>query len=170
MVLKLSDYNAAYFGDIKESGGSRHDAGYSEYLDIVKEKPYLKRCERVLNVVSGRILELGCGIGTYARIARSRGLDWTAIDSSDWCKRHEVTNIIKTDALSYLKSQSDNSFDYVVSFAFIECLGDTELRIIKKEMDRVGIKQLHYSYENPNPTYYNTSVKRRISKAENIIG
>lgn len=170
MVLNNSEYNAAYYGDVKESGGLRHDAGYSNYLEIIKEKAYLKRSEDVLNKVSGKILELGCGVGTYAKLAREKGLDWTAIDFSEWCKRHEETQIIKAEAESFLLSQADNSFDYIVSFAFIECLKDDDLRVMQIQMDRVGIKQIHSTYKNPNPLYYNTSVKSRIPEALNVVG
>ena len=170
MVLDRLDYNAAYFGDDSERNGSRHDAGYSDYLDIVKEKPYLRRANRVFSTVSGKILELGCGIGTYAKIAKDAGFNWTALDFSDWCYRHRETRIIKQDALSYLKAQRDNSFDYIVSWGFIECLSDEELRIMKTEMDRVATNQMHLSYKNPNSLYYNTEVKTRIDGVLNIIG
>lgn len=168
MVLTIDKYDAAYFGDVITSGGLRHEAGYSNYLEIVKEKPYLKRADRAFNAVSGKILELGCGVGTYAKEALNRGLDWTALDSSNWCKRHEVTKIIEQDALTYLRSQANNSFDYIVSFGFIECFDNGGLEALKTEMDGVGRNQLHYTYKKPNPLYYNTSVKSRITEAQDI--
>lgn len=169
MILSRSQYDAAYFGDIIESGGLRHEAGYTYYLDLIKEKPYLKRSDRVFNTASERILELGCGIGTYAKIALSRGLDWIALDWSLWAKQHEVTPIIEEDALTYLLAQANNSFDYIVSFGFIECFTDGQLLVLKNEMDRVGINQIHLTYENPNPLYYNTSVKSRILDAIDLV-
>lgn len=137
---------------------------------MVKDKPYLKRADRVLKVVSGKILELGCGVGTYAKEARKQDLDWTAIDVSPWCKRHEATPIIKQDAMTYLQSQPNDSFDYVVSFALMECFDDVEIQKLKIEMDRVGRNQIHLTYKNPNPRYYNTSVKSRIPEAKNLVG
>lgn len=174
MELTQAEYNAAYFGDDDERAGARHDAGYSNYLHLVTEKPYIKRPDRVFNAVSGRILELGCGVGTYAEMARSptrtrRALDWTALDWSNWCKRHEVTLIIEQDALSYLQAQADNSFDYIVSFGFIECLADSDLGVMKTEMDRVAINQMHLTYVNPNSLFYNTSVKSRITEAIDLV-
>lgn len=166
MVLAKSDYDAAYFGDIEESGGLRHDAGYSNYLEIVKEAGYQKRSDYVLSKVSGRILELACGVGTYVRLAKQRGLDWVAVDASDWCKRHEEAPLIEQDALTYLQSQSDNSFDWIVSFAFLECLSPSQLLQYYKETKRVGKNQIHSVYKSPNPKYYES---RDISQLKQIL-
>ena len=169
MVLKQKDYDAAYFGDTIESGGLRHDAGYRYYLKLILQKPYQKRCDRFINAASGKILELGCGVGTYARKGRVQGLDWTAIDVSNWCKRHEVTTIIENDALTFLQAQTNNSFDWIVSWGFIECLKDSDLKTMKDEMNRVCINQKHFSYTNPNSQYYNIDVKSKITDVRDII-
>lgn len=146
---------AAYFGDMKASGGLKHEAGYSNYLDSVKQSGYLKHAEYVLDKVSGKILELGCGIGVYAKEGISRGLDWTAVDILTWCKEHEVTSIIKSDALAYLQTQDDNSFNWIVSFAFLECIPNPDLLQLYNEMKRVASTgQIHSTYKSPNSTYY----------------
>lgn len=159
-------FDAAYFGldpDLKRN------SGYDNYLELIKEIPYLKRADRALSKVSGKILELGCGVGTYQKLAEKKGLDWLGIDSSTWCYQNKVTEITFSDALDFLKSQKDNSFDFIVSFAFLECQNEKQLQLIKNQMDRVAKNQLHYCYKNPNPDFYN-SKNHMIIGVNNIIG
>ena len=84
------------------------------------------------------------------------------------CRLHEETKIIQQDALSFLNNQPKNSFDYIVSFAFLECFSNDDLKFLKLQMDRVAKKQIHYCFKDPNPIYYNTEVNSIISEVKTI--
>lgn len=171
--LTSKDFSPAYFGDIEESRGLRHDAGYTNYLELetnyIAERNIKKFFTRHNIPKTVRVLELGSAVGFMGKIAKQEGhTDWVCVDWSNWCKRHEVYPVIEQDALTFLTSQDDNSFDYIISKAFLECFNDDALKILKIEMDRVGKNQIHYLYKEPNPLYYNTSVKLIISEARDI--
>jgi len=115
VFLNRNKYGAPYFGDVIESGGLRHDAGYSDYLGFAigwKERLIIQKFLTRHNIPKNvRILELGASIGFMGKVATEEGYtNWTCVDWSDWCKRHEVFTIIEEDALVYLNSIPDNSY------------------------------------------------------------
>lgn len=171
MVLTQSQYDAAYFDDREESNGLKHSAGYTEYLkfqtDHVRKAKILDFLNKHKIPKDATILELGAAVGFAGLIAKEQGYkNWTCLDWSDYCKKHEVYPIIKQDALTWLKTLDDNSYDYIISFAFLECCNNDGLTNCKTEMDRVAVKQIHQCHERPNPLYYNTEVKSTIPGVE----
>jgi len=159
MVLNRSQYDAAYFGDLDESGGLRHKAGYSRYLISQTDgfereglEAFLLRHDIPKDV---KVLELGAGIGFLGKVATDQGYtNWTCVDWSNWCKRHEVYPVIEEEALIYLQAQPDNSFDYIISRSLIECIKPNELQDHAIESKRVGIKQIHTVSLEVNTKFY----------------
>lgn len=163
MVLNRNKYNAAYFGDITESDGLRHVAGYSNYLEQIRNSIHKKRIEDFIkkhNIqVRDKVLELGAGIGYYCEIALAKGIEWNCLDVSQWCYDHAKletqSRFILQDAVTYLPTLVDNSYDYIVSFGFIECFEDSIIRTIIPILNRVAIKQIHSFYKKEPNQYYN---------------
>ena len=156
-MLTREQYDDAYFGDHKSDLKRR--SGYSDYLrqlDIDGEKRWKDFIVKHNLKSTDKILELGGGVGHFAKVAREQGLDVTCVDWSKWCLDNKlISNLIHEDALTYLKSQPDNSFDVVVSFFFLDCIQKEQLSLISKEIKRVAPKQIHQIYSRRNADYYN---------------
>jgi len=157
MILKRKDYGAPYFGD--PSQPPKHDAEYSNYIELHtnwRAKRSIKKFLIRHNIPkNAKILEGGAGIGFMGKIATEEGYtNWTCVDWSNWCKRHEVYPVIEQDVLSYLQAQADNSFDYIITHALIECIPLNQLQALATEAKRVGIKQIHATYIQPNAQFY----------------
>jgi len=158
MTLKQNEYNESYFGD--PNSPLKHKAGYSNYLELQTNWVQRERIKKFLirhNIPkNSKILELGAAVGFMGKIATEEGYkNWTCVDFSLWCKKNELSPIIEQDALSYLQSQPDNSFDVIVSFALLECLSNPSLVTLYQQMRRVGIKQIHQTFEESNSKFYN---------------
>ncbi len=156
-MLSRKQYDDAYFGDPKSD--LRRRSGYSDYLYQVdidfcnKWKDFIVEHELKS---TGKILELAGGVGYFAKLAREDGLDVTCVDWSQWCYDNKlISDLINEDALTYLKSQKDNSFDVVVSFFFLDCIAKKQIPLISKEIKRVAKKQIHWIYPRRNADYYN---------------
>ncbi len=175
MVLTTDEYDAAYFGDTVESGGLKHDAGYTDYLEQSRKmsfnesnpgKLFNKRSEQFKKLLETegleelQIIELGGGPGDLAEVMLEDNFDWTVVDVSPWCQAHSspfvpAQNFILQDAQSYLEAQSNNSIDAIVSARFIECLDDIQAQALFDEIRRVTQKQIHFVSEQSNPLFYN---------------
>ncbi|MFL5613032.1 MAG: class I SAM-dependent methyltransferase [Gemmatimonadaceae bacterium] len=98
--------------------GRRHTiASAAEYFDQPREVVEV----RALNELSGRVLDLGCGAGTYALFLEQRGVSVTAIDSSpgavDVCRARGCRDARAAD-IDLFESSAD-SFDAII------CMGNT---------------------------------------------
>ncbi len=157
MTLTREQYDAAYFGDSKSDLQRR--SGYSDYLRQINdgwEKKWKDFIAEHNLKSTDKILELAGGIGHFAKVAREQGLDVTCVDWSQWCFDNKVIeDLIHEDALTYLKSQPDNSFDVVVSFFFLDCIQKDQLELLSQEIKRVSTKQIHWIYPRRNADYYN---------------
>jgi len=159
MVLQRNKYDAAYFGDVIESGGTRHDAGYTNYLELHtnwKQKLQIQKFLTRHNIPkTSKILELGAGVGFMGKIATEEGYtDWTCVDWSNWAKRHEVYPVTEEDGLVFLQAQTDNAFDYIVSRAFLECIPSNQLQNYATEGKRVATNHIHTTFLSANTQYY----------------
>ena len=101
-------------------------------------------------------LELGAATGYLGKLAREKGYtDWTCVDWSQWCQDNKVyDSLVNMDAIEFLKSRLDKSFDYIISRGLIECFTDIELITFATECLRVGKKQIHATFGKPNSNYY----------------
>lgn len=159
MVLKKIEYDAAYFGDTESD--LRRKSGYSNYLELetdwIAEKKWKDFIARHNLKPTDKILELGGAVGHFAKVAREQGLNVVCIDWSQWSFDNKVIpDLIQEDALTYLQTQPDNSFDVVVSFTFLDCIPTDKLSLFSQEIKRVATKQFHQLYERRNPSYYNS--------------
>jgi len=159
--MKKLIFDKYYFGDCDKPA-------YSNYLEYTKTNQFRKIFEDSSKLLSGKILELGCGIGTYKRFALEKNMDWIALDSSDWCYRNKEVKFILSDALEYLQI-TQKKYDFIVSFNFLECNSTEYLHNLKIFMNEHSKNQIHYSTKNPNPDYYNQDVFK-IFEGVKIIG
>lgn len=159
-VLTKPQYDESYYRHDSLNVSNPHKAGYQDYLEGQvnwKEKQRIQRFLTRHNIPKdAKILELGSAIGFMGKIATEEGYtNWTCVDWSSWVKANEVFPVIEQDALSYLQAQADNSFDYIITRALIECLPTNQLQNHATETKRVATKQIHTTYLSGNTTYYN---------------
>lgn len=158
MVLKRDEYDAPYFG--ADESDLKRKSGYSNYLELqinwVAEKRWKDFIVKHNLKSTDKILELGGAVGHFAKVARKQGLKVVCVDWSQWCLDNKmISNLIQEDALTYLQSQPDDSFDVVVSFAMLDCIPIDQLSLLYQEIKRVAPKQIHQIYQGRNPRYYN---------------
>lgn len=149
-MLQEKDFDDVYFGARKPH--------YSNYLDHINQALVKKRFTDFLDkhqfLTTDKLLELGAGIGMFGKIAGEKGLDVTCVDVSQWCLDNKVHDkFVNASALAYLKTLEDKSFDYIVSFGFLECLSDQDIATLRAEMNRVGKKEIHGLYPSAGKDY-----------------
>lgn len=174
MVLDITEYDAAYFGDVVASGGLRHVAGYSNYNEMFQKNWFtetksprsrfidalheLGLKHGILN--TQKTLELGGATGHFAKAALANGYDWNILDSSQYSYDNAVSQAVKDvftlgDVRIILPTLADNQYSIIFSHTFLECLSDTEIIALIPHLNRVGTKQFHIITPDANPTYYN---------------
>ena len=158
MTLAEEDFDAAYFGDV-ESDLIRK-CGYLDYLALktnhIQKEIYEKFILAHAFRPDDKILELGAAVGFFGKIAGINGLNVKCVDVSQWCYDHRLhSDFEKASAFQYLKTLGSKSYDYIISFGFLECLDDAKLQALIILMNRVAKKQIHCLYGIGNPKYYN---------------
>jgi ubiquinone/menaquinone biosynthesis C-methylase UbiE len=171
-VLQPSEYDISYF-DGKKSALS-HNAGYSHYKrwrrydngvvsheDCTGEffKDYAKYYVDKYNLANKKALELGCAYGFLVEDLRSMNVDAYGIDVSQYAYDQASSSVqpylTVADARTYLDNYSNNEFDLLYSRWFLECISDTDLPDLIKEMNRVSKQQVHIVFPQTRNDYYN---------------
>lgn len=111
--------------------------------------PLLERMHSALELEKkGRMLDLGCGGGDYAKMARDLGFDLIACDiHSDGFGYHDEMVFVKTDINDRLPFM-DSSFDYVLFFEVIEHLRNPYY--VLSEINRILEKKGALFISTPN--------------------
>nr|3DLI_A Chain A, methyltransferase [Archaeoglobus fulgidus]3DLI_B Chain B, methyltransferase [Archaeoglobus fulgidus]3DLI_C Chain C, methyltransferase [Archaeoglobus fulgidus] len=108
--------------------------------------PYFKGCRRVLDI--------GCGRGEFLELCKEEGIESIGVDiNEDMIKFCEGKfNVVKSDAIEYLKSLPDKYLDGVMISHFVEHLDPERLF----ELLSLCYSKMKYSsyivIESPNPT------------------
>ena len=171
MTLSRDEYDGAYYGD--KNFDLKHRAGYSDYKEQCEQSYHKKSLEKFLDnhkiPKDVTVLELGGGQGHLAKLATEKGYsNWTCVDWSQWCQDNKVyDSLVYMDAIAFLQAQPDNSFDYIISRALIECFTDSELIIFAKECFRVSKKQIHATFGEPNSKYYTV---KNLNNWKTVLG
>lgn len=102
-----------------------------------------------------KILDLGCGYGAFLYFLRDEGyLNLDGIDTSPeqvkLANELGLKNISCGDLLYKLKSLSDNSYDFIISFDLLEHFTKVEILEIIKEVYRVLKLEGKYIVHVPN--------------------
>ena len=158
MTLAEESFDAAYFGD-PECDLIRK-CGYLDYLTLKTNHIQKEIYEKFLLAHAFRpddkILELGAAVGFFGKVAGMNGLNVKCVDVSQWCYDHRIhTDFVKASAFKYLKTLGSKSYDYIISFGFLECLDDVKLQDLIVLMNHVAKKQIHCLYDMGPPKYYN---------------
>lgn len=173
LALTTDEYDAAYFGDTDESGGLKHIAGYSNYLEKANEKsrfdtgnegnPYnikrenLKKTLETLGLENTSITQLGGGCGHLGAEMIEEGFTWHVVDVSNWCFRHKVIpdeNFTEQEALPFLQAQGNNSLGAILTTRFMVVLATADIQPLIDEMRRTTREQVHFIDEQANPEFY----------------
>jgi SAM-dependent methyltransferase len=114
-------------------------AKYAEFYDIFyKEKDYLLEANYLINllktvdIVSGEVLEFGCGTGQHARIIAERGFSVHGIEmSSEMLARCKKSNHFTFEQGDIRKISLNKTFDSVISlfhvFSYMQSNEDVNL-------------------------------------------
>ncbi|MCS3903569.1 O-antigen chain-terminating methyltransferase [Methylohalomonas lacus] len=99
-------------------------------------------------------LDLGCGRGEWLELLAENSVNVQGVDQNEGmlqaCLDREL-NVVRKDALEYLKQQSDGSFDIVSAFHFVEHIPFASLQTLVKEALRVLKPAGLLIMETPNP-------------------
>lgn len=98
-----------------------------EYLENAQSTLYDQIIYKYLyNYANGKIVELASGPGIFLRYLKNKGFEnYIGIEMADASVKlclEQKLNVIKEDALEWLKSQSDSSIDVIIAIDFIEHL------------------------------------------------
>ncbi|MBE9032835.1 methyltransferase domain-containing protein [filamentous cyanobacterium LEGE 11480] len=101
-----------------------------------------------------KILDLGCGRGEWLEILNAEGYETIGIDLNDamleQCQAAGL-NVVKVDALEYLKALPDNSITAITGFHIVEHLPFEILVSLMSEAFRVVQPGGFVLFETPNP-------------------
>lgn len=91
---------------------------------------------------NSRCLDLGCGLGETIYLLETKGYKYTTgvnlcKEEIDQAKKFVNGNLVHSDAIDYLKSCSDCSFDFLTALNFLEHLPKDELLTVMTESKRV---------------------------------
>jgi O-antigen chain-terminating methyltransferase len=132
---------------------------YRGSRELIKERlkvylPFLEIFKDVYKKEELKILDLGCGRGEWLELVIEKGFNATGVDLDEGmleaCKVRNL-NVIKKDALEFLKSVSDESYIAVSGFHIVEHLPFNVLKDLVKESLRVLKAGGLLVLETPNP-------------------
>jgi ubiquinone/menaquinone biosynthesis C-methylase UbiE len=124
-----------------------YDSVADEYEDLINSPKVnaklvynLEKIFKKYNIVSGSILDLGCGPGNLAT-SLGNSFVYTGIDVSERMlskAKEKGYEVIRGKIEQELKKIPDKSFDYIVSLSAIYFVEDIALTL--SELDRISIK------------------------------
>jgi len=147
----LEVFDKQYFGHFFKKYDFREVMYYYRFF-----QGWIRFLEQFLPLKNGKgkeVLEIGCGIGAFARILYERGFDVEATDISAYIikKAKKVQPNIDFKFLDIEKNTlSENKFEYIFAFEVMEHLKNPEkaLENLKKMLKRGGI----LVFSTPYPT------------------
>lgn len=141
---------------IREDLASFYDAEASKYASTRKKtRP---EAELLLSQILShpekhlKILEVGCGSGRFLELLNQlsdKSIEYTGIDISQWLLdeakkielwKHIKATFIKSDMLSYLKNQTQESHDMIVGIASVQHLTDKKSRLLFSKLSYRNLK------------------------------
>lgn len=163
MVLDPTKFDASYFGDTVASGGIKTTYGYSNYIKIKETDTKVKTISEHFGDLTGKsVLDVGGAIGVYAKYAKDLGCteyDVLDLNIDGWCEanlKEEVDGFMTGNAVEKLKEISDNSYDLVFTSQLLDCLSDSHIALILKEINRISIGgSIHVVTPNSPKDWYN---------------
>ena len=148
---------------LSDASDSRADAFYERFEDVFRGSrddirsaltTYIELLQDRL-VVSGDIVDLGCGRGEWLELLRENGYSSVGVDTNDvavaLCLERGLT-AVKSDCLSYLRGLPSESISAVTSFHLVEHMPiEQQLELIEQSF-RVLKPGGLLIIETPNPT------------------
>ena len=181
-ILQPTEYDIKYF-DPKNplnTSGLEHVAGYSKYSRVqynqvsTRHVPTLEDstgtifgdlCKGMNIMVNSRfigkkLLVLGCAYGFEVEGFRALGIDAWGIDVSAYAISQAKPAVLPylevADARTKLATYKRNSWDYVFSRWFLECMSDADLTTLIPDMNFIcKSDQVHIVSTLSPPDYYN---------------
>lgn len=95
-----------------------------ESLEAAQIKKYLRILERLQPQAGQRVLEIGCGWGGFARLARQLGLDYTGLSLSPAQLDEAGRRVSGADFRLQDYRDTSGRFDHIVSIEMFEAVGE----------------------------------------------
>ena len=176
-VLLPHEYNALYFEGKKQRYS--HNAGYPDYglmqYDTISANyglsidestgtfygDLIKGLNKKLDnqFIGKTVLVIGCAYGFEVESFRALGVNAFGIDVSPFAihkAKPEIQQYLEiADIRKKIYTFSNNSFDFIFSRWFLECMSDEDLKILVPEMNRVCCSQCHIISSIFRKDYYN---------------
>jgi hypothetical protein len=115
--------------------------------------PVLQPSEYDISYFDGKKSALSHNAG-YSHYKR-----WRRYDNGEYAYDQASSSVqpylTVADARTYLDNYSNNEFDLLYSRWFLECISDTDLPDLIKEMNRVSKQQVHIVFPQTRNDYYN---------------
>ncbi|MBS1492489.1 MAG: class I SAM-dependent methyltransferase [Bacteroidetes bacterium] len=147
-------YNKVYYGDKEEiEKGFVYDSKEKVAEFWIK---WFEKIFKLLNVQTGnrKLLDVGCGDGTFAGYSQSKGLDTYGIDFSETAIEKALK---KFPQVKFSVGDAENLTFDTGTFDYVTCNGSLEhvpnMAKAVKEMVRVGKENCRYFILVPNEKY-----------------
>jgi len=141
-ICIAGSYEEGYFQGI----GSNYD-GVEIPLNLLRKKIYQERINELRkhlgNLAGKRILDIGCGVGTFLSICDNHGMQTFGIDISTYALKEAFLNtkakLAQVDLIKDRFPFTKNSFNAVTVFDVVEHIGKDDLlfencrRVLKKD-------------------------------------
>lgn len=164
-VLHQSEYDASYFDG--DSQPLRHNAGYAAFqrwhrFDGPNSsgefwRDVAARFTSRFSLVGKSTLEIGCAKGFLVEDMRDLGVNAFGIEVSEYAVSHAsrlaMPSITRGDILQ--TEYESNSFDFIFSTNFFECVSDATAETLIKRFNRIARFQFHLIGTHTNPQFYN---------------
>jgi SAM-dependent methyltransferase len=148
--LELESFDAGLGGTVVGFRDGKADVGDGVYLGFEgyfrgSEDEILGRQRAYLKLMRGRrrVLDVGCGRGEFLEIMRQAGINAAGIDVDPAMVRRcrdKGFDVVQADAVSYLESRPDRSFDAIFAAQVIEHLSyENLLLFLRASRDRLDL-------------------------------
>ena len=158
--------------------GGNIPGGYGDYQGKRPHDDWLERAQTLIRNygLSGKVLELGCAMGSWVEAMRRTGLEAYGLDLP-WPIDFALANLwpelepclVKADARDYLSSsvRRKGEWDFIVSWNFLECLSDKDLRLVVPKLDYVAKDQIHIIDPRADGEFYN---RKTLAEWRELVG
>ena len=119
-----------------------------------KQRYYLPLIRDILQNIDGKVVDIGCGRGEWLELLKENSIRAVGVDLNRLMVQESKNyglEAVYQDAISYLKSQEENSISIITGFHIVEHLPFEVLISLFDESLRVLKKGGAVIFETPNP-------------------
>ncbi|OAI91366.1 hypothetical protein AYO27_24435 [Rhizobium sp. GHKF11] len=139
-VLRKKPYRREDINLLKQDIMTELDRRHRGPSDVVRKQLEAYIPHLVLDVGNGKVLDIGCGRGTFLEILRDNGVEGVGLEINEEQRNECVSKglvVHLEDAFVFLKNCDENSFATITLFHVIEHLEFEDLILLLNEIYRV---------------------------------